>query len=118
MSTRRARVLAAYATVKLLDPISGKWTVAGYYQGAILPDHADPENVASLVRREYAEWLDSGETKSVTKQEAEAGKVDEEVAKQRMEEAEAAAKADSGADDQAADKPASKVQAVKPAGKA
>ncbi len=48
----------AYATVKVLDPISGKWTVLGFYQGAILPDSADPDNVANLVRREYAEWVD------------------------------------------------------------
>jgi hypothetical protein len=62
MSARRARVVAAYSTVKLLDPASGKWTVAGFYQGAILPAEADPDNVAALVRREYAEWVDEPET--------------------------------------------------------
>ena len=59
MSTRRARVVVAYATVKLLDPTTGKWTVHGFYQGAVFPENADPENVATLVRREYAEWLDA-----------------------------------------------------------
>ena len=72
MGNRRARVLAAYATVKLLDPVTSKWTVHGFYKDAVLPLEADPENVASLVRREYAEWLDSGEVKVVDKQEAEA----------------------------------------------
>jgi hypothetical protein len=47
--------------VKLLDPVSGKWTVAGFYQGAILPADADPDNVATLVRRGYAEWVDEVE---------------------------------------------------------
>lgn len=58
MSTRRARVTAAYATVKLLDPATGKWTVAGFYKDAVLPIEADPENVAGLVRKEYAEWVE------------------------------------------------------------
>jgi hypothetical protein len=66
MSTRRARVVVAYATVKLLDPISGKPAVAGFYQGAIFPPEADPENVASLVRREYAEWVDEPEPDAPT----------------------------------------------------
>jgi len=53
-----ARVTVAYATVKLLDPATGKWTVHGFPQGAVFPSSADPENVANLVRREYAEWVD------------------------------------------------------------
>jgi hypothetical protein len=53
-----ARVLAAYATVKVLDAASGKPTYYGFYQGAILPPSADPEAVANLVRRGYAEWVD------------------------------------------------------------
>ena len=69
MSTRQARVAVAYATVKLLDPATGKWTVHGFPQGAVFPPNADPENVANLVRREYAEWVDSGEAKAVDKQE-------------------------------------------------
>jgi len=44
--------------VKLLDPASGKWTVIGFPQGAVFPPNADPANVAALVRREYAEWVD------------------------------------------------------------
>jgi hypothetical protein len=72
-------VTAAYATVKLLDSVTGKWTVCGFYQGAVLPEFADPENVASLVRREYAEWLDAGETKQVDKQQAEEDKAAQEV---------------------------------------
>ena len=87
MAARRARVTVAYATVKLLDPATGKWTVHGFYQGAVLPENADPENVAGLVRREYAEWVDSGEAKAVDKAETEA-----DAAKQRADEAEAAAK--------------------------
>jgi hypothetical protein len=103
MSNRRARVLAAYATVKILDPVSGKWTVAGFYQGAVLPPEADPENVASLVRREYAEWLDSDEASAVDKAETEADKAAEDAAKQQMDEAEAAAvKADEDAEKAAA----------------
>jgi hypothetical protein len=90
---RRARVLAAYATVKINDPISGKPTVAGFYEGAVLPLEADPENVASLVRREYAEWLDSGEAKAVEKQETDAEKAEAAAVKQRADEAEAAAAA-------------------------
>ena len=58
MSTRQARVTVAYATVKLLDPASGKWTVIGFPQGAVFPSNADPANVAALVRREYAEWVE------------------------------------------------------------
>jgi hypothetical protein len=104
---RRARVLAAYATVKINDVLSGKPTVAGFYEGAILPPEADPENVASLVRRGYAEWLDSGEVKAVDKQQTEADKAADAAAKQRADEAEAAAvKAD--ADAKAAEKAAAK----------
>lgn len=58
MSARRARVLAPYATVKLLDPATGKWTVRGFHRDAVFPESADPDNVAALVRREYAEWVD------------------------------------------------------------
>jgi len=90
MSTRRARVTVAYATVKLLDPATGKWTVAGFYRDAVLPIEADPENVASLVRREYAEWLDSGEAGDVQKQEDDAVKAQEEAAQKRTDESEAA----------------------------
>lgn len=89
---RRARVTSAYATCKILDPVSGKPTVYGFHQGAVLPPEADPENVANLVRREYAEWLDSGENKAVDKAETDADKAAEAAAKQQMEEAEAAAK--------------------------
>lgn len=55
---RQARVTAAYATVKILDPSSGSWSVRGFYQGGVLPESADPEDVERLVRREYAEWAD------------------------------------------------------------
>jgi hypothetical protein len=93
MSTpRRARVLVAYATVKILDPISGKMTVRGFPQGAVFPPDADPENVANLVRREYAEWLDTGEAKTVIKDEAAAEQAEADTAKVRMDEAEASAK--------------------------
>lgn len=56
---RRARVLAAYATCKVRDTATGVLTVLGFYQGAILPSNADADNVASLVRREYAEWVEA-----------------------------------------------------------
>jgi hypothetical protein len=55
---RRARVTVAYATCKVVDPATGTTTVLGFYQGAPLPPNADPENVKSLVRRQYAEWMD------------------------------------------------------------
>lgn len=58
MSDRRARVVAAYATVKVVDPTTGKWTVAGFQKDALLPADADPENMATLVRREYCEWVE------------------------------------------------------------
>jgi hypothetical protein len=87
---RRARILAAYATVKINDPISGKPTVAGFYEGAVLPPEADLENVASLVQRDYAEWLDSDEAKAVDTAEAEAEKAQDDAAKQRADEADAA----------------------------
>lgn len=61
MSTRRARVVVAYATVKVLNPATGKWAMFGYHRDAVLPDEADPDNVASLVRRGYAEWVDAAE---------------------------------------------------------
>jgi hypothetical protein len=92
MDIRRARVLAPYATVKILDPVSGKPTVAGFYAGAVLPPEADPEDVARLVRREYAEWLDSGEEKVLDKQEDEAEKAQADAAKRRADDAEAAIK--------------------------
>jgi colicin import membrane protein len=85
-------VVVAYATVKVLDPISGKWTVHGFPKDAIFPAEADPENVANLVRREYAEWLDAGEAKVVDKQETEAEKAEAAAAKQALDDAEAAAK--------------------------
>lgn len=52
-------MVAAYATVKITDPVSGKWTVHGFTQGGVFPAEADPENVANLVRRGYAEWVDA-----------------------------------------------------------
>ncbi len=55
--SRQARVTAPYATVKVIDTPSGKPTVYGFYEGGILPPSADPENVANLVRRGYAEWV-------------------------------------------------------------
>ena len=78
--------------MKIIDPITGKPTVLGFYQGAVLPPEADPENVASLVRREYAEWLDSGDARAVEKQETAEEKAEADAAKQRADEAEAAAK--------------------------
>jgi hypothetical protein len=92
VSTRRARVVVAYATVKLLDPISGKPAVAGFYQGAIFPPEADPDNVASLVRREYAEWLDEDEAELVKGQETDADKAQQAAAQQRLDVADAAAR--------------------------
>jgi hypothetical protein len=56
--SRQARVVVAYAVVKVLDPLSGKPTVVGFPQGAVLPAYADSQNVADLVRREYCEWVD------------------------------------------------------------
>lgn len=56
--SRQARVILAYATVKLLDPVSGS-TVRSYYKDAVFPDSADPEDVERLVRRGYAEWVEN-----------------------------------------------------------
>lgn len=61
MGDRRARVIAAYATVKIMDAASGKPTVCGFYEGAILPPSADPQNVEGLVRRGYVEWVEEPE---------------------------------------------------------
>lgn len=55
---RKARVTAAYATVKIVDPGSGSWSVRGFYEGGVFPESADPEDVERLVRRGYAEWVD------------------------------------------------------------
>lgn len=54
---RQARVVVAYATVKVLDPATGKPTVCGFYKDSVLPANADPANVEALVRREYAAWI-------------------------------------------------------------
>jgi hypothetical protein len=58
MAARRARVTAAYATVRIMDPATGAPSVRGFYQGAVFPDVAFAEDVERLVRREYAEWAD------------------------------------------------------------
>ena len=58
---RQARVTAAYATVRVLDPATGAPTVVGFHQGGTFPDTADPENVESLVRSGYAEWVDKND---------------------------------------------------------
>lgn len=55
--SRQARVSVAYATVKVPDG-AGKPTVMGFHQGTVFPASADPEDVARLVRRGYAEWVD------------------------------------------------------------
>jgi len=55
---KQARVTAAYATVRVLDPATGKPTVRGFYENAVLPEAADAVNVESLVNRGYAEWVD------------------------------------------------------------
>jgi hypothetical protein len=105
-SPRRARVKAAYATVRVLDPISGKPTVAGFHEGAVFPVEADPENVAALVRREYAEWLDEDETEAVVKQKTAEDKAAEDAAAWRLEDAEAAIKKDADdAEDSEPDEP-------------
>lgn len=62
---RRARVTAAYATVRVLDPATGAPTVVGFHQGGTFPDTADPENVENLVRRGYAEWVEADEAPAV-----------------------------------------------------
>lgn len=64
MAARRARVTAAYATVRIMDPALGP-AVVGFYRGAVLPESADPEGVARLVRREYAEWVDAEDAPAV-----------------------------------------------------
>jgi len=61
MGEQRARVTAAYATVPVLDTPSGKPTVYGFHQGAVFPPSSDPEAVARLVRRGYAEWVQEDE---------------------------------------------------------
>ena len=57
--SRQARVILAYATVKVLDPATGSWAVRSFYKDAVFPDSADPEDVERLVRRGYAEWLEA-----------------------------------------------------------
>lgn len=56
---RQARVSVAYATVKVRDAVGV--SVRGFHQGAVFPDSADPDAVAALVRRGYAEWVDEVE---------------------------------------------------------
>lgn len=58
MAARRARLTAAYGTVRIMDPATGAPSIRGFYQGAVFPDSADPQDVARLVRRDYAEWVD------------------------------------------------------------
>jgi len=58
MSQRQARVIVAYATVKMLDGV-GKPAVHGFYRDAVLPAGADPAAVEGLVRRGYAQWVDA-----------------------------------------------------------
>lgn len=58
MAARRARVTAAYATVRILDPATDAPSVRGFYKDAVLPEAAFTEDVERLVRREYAEWID------------------------------------------------------------
>jgi predicted component of type VI protein secretion system len=83
---RRARVIAAYATVRMLDPVSGGYTVGGFYRDAILPNEADPEAVAALVRREYAEWVDGPKAEPV-KAEPEPEKAPEKASEKEPEKA-------------------------------
>ena len=58
---RLARLTAAYGTVRVVDPATGGPSIRGFYQGAVFPAAADPEDVERLVRRGYAEWVDEDE---------------------------------------------------------
>lgn len=51
------RVRAPYVTLKVKDPV-GNPVIKGFYEGAIVPDSADEDNVRSLLDGEMLEQVD------------------------------------------------------------
>ncbi len=86
MSTRRARITAAYATLKLVDPLNGL-SVRGFYRDAITPVESDPASVAALVRRGYAEWFEGDEPEPAAKGRTAEDKAAEDAAARQLEDA-------------------------------
>jgi len=82
------RVTAPYATVKVNDE-ARKPTVYGFYEGALLPANADPDNVKVLLAKGMVQKV--AEPEPVEKQEAEAKKADEAEAEPAAEKAAAKA---------------------------
>jgi len=57
--TTEYKVLAAYVTFRVADPVSGGDVLLGYYAGAPVPPNANPEDVERLVRKGYLVEADS-----------------------------------------------------------
>lgn len=51
------RVVAPYVTLKVKDP-AGSPVIKGFYEGAIVPDSADEENLQSLLTGEMVEMVE------------------------------------------------------------
>lgn len=54
-------VVAPYITLKVRDAVTGGVTIREFYQGGVIPDEADPDNVARLVEQGMLAEQDSVE---------------------------------------------------------
>jgi hypothetical protein len=88
------RVTAPYVTLKSRSD-TGAQVVLGYFQGALVPETVDLENLASHIRKGMVEKIEGPELKTVRQQQADADKAAETAAvPQDKEGAEAVADAE------------------------
>lgn len=108
----RYRVIAPYVTLKSKSETGGD-VVLGYYEGALVPETVDLDDLARHIRKGYVEKLEGAEAKAVDKAEAEAAKA--EAAEEKAEDKEGAeavkeAEADKAAADKAAEEEVAKAK--------
>lgn len=87
------RVKSPYVTLRILDQITGSWTLLGFYEGAVLPENVNVEDRDRHVRKGMVEKVKGPEAKQAEQQQVEADKAAEEKLQQAVDADKDAAKA-------------------------
>lgn len=104
------RVTAPYVTLKSKSELGGD-VVLGYYEGAIVPETVDAEDLARHIRKGMVEKVEGAELKAVQKQQADQAKAEAAEDKADDKEGQEAIKA-AEAEKAAADKAAAEEEAA------